>query len=106
MLAAPGDEGGTVLVVLNGLRLPGDGGGAFLHQGWSKADFHSTFRAAGAAIVTAFAGGRISVDSWPGKEFQARPSVKSVVAHSGVDPAPVDSIPEQRNALAFCYIIT
>ena len=50
-------------------NLLGDGGATFLHQVQSKADFNSTFWAAGAAIIAAFGGGRISVDRWLGKEF-------------------------------------
>jgi len=46
-----------------------DGGGAFLHQVQSKAEFNSTIRAAGSAIVAAYGGGRISVDRLLGREF-------------------------------------
>jgi putative oxidoreductase len=43
-------------------RLLSDGGAAFLHQVQSKAEFNSTFWAAGAALIAAFGGGQISVD--------------------------------------------
>lgn len=46
-----------------------DGGAAFLHQVQSKAEFNSTLWAAGAAIVAAFGGGRLSIDRMLGKEF-------------------------------------
>lgn len=50
-------------------RLLGNGGASFLHQVQSKAEFNSTFWAAGAAIIAAFGGGRISIDRLFGKEF-------------------------------------
>lgn len=50
-------------------RLLSDGGAAFLHQVQSKAVFNSTFWAAGAAIIAAFGGGRLSVDRLLKKEF-------------------------------------
>lgn len=46
-----------------------DGGYAFLHQVQSKAEFNSTFWAAGAALIAAFGGGKISVDRLVGREF-------------------------------------
>lgn len=51
-------------------RLLSDGGSAFLHQVQSKAEFNSTFWSAGAALIAAFGGGRISVDRLLiGREF-------------------------------------
>ena len=50
-------------------RLLGDAGAGFLHQVQAKAEFNSTFWAAGAAIIAAFGGGRISLDRWLGREF-------------------------------------
>jgi putative oxidoreductase len=50
-------------------NLLADGGAAFLHQVQSKAEFNSTFWAAGAALIAAFGGGRISTDRLLGKEF-------------------------------------
>lgn len=50
-------------------RLLGDGGLAFLHQVQEKAEFNSLFWAAGAALIAAFGGGRISVDRQLGREF-------------------------------------
>lgn len=50
-------------------RLLGDGGAGFLHQVQSKAEFNSTFWAAGAMIIAAFGGGRISLDRLMRKEF-------------------------------------
>ncbi len=50
-------------------RLLTDGGTAFLEQVQSKAEFNSTFWAAGAAIIAAFGGGRLSLDRLIGKEF-------------------------------------
>lgn len=50
-------------------RLLADGGAGFLHQVQSKAEFNSAFWAAGAAIIAAFGGGRISVDRLLRKEF-------------------------------------
>jgi putative oxidoreductase len=50
-------------------QLLSDGGGGFLHQVQAKAEFNSTFWAAGAAIIAAFGGGRLSVDRWIGREF-------------------------------------
>lgn len=46
-----------------------DGGAAFLHQVQAKAEFNSTFWAAGAALIAAFGGGRISVDRLLRREF-------------------------------------
>lgn len=46
-----------------------DGGHAFLHQVQMKAQFNSTFWFAGAAIIAAFGGGRISLDRLLRKEF-------------------------------------
>lgn len=59
----------SYLTVEGQRNLLGDGGAAFLHQVQSKADFNSTFWAAGAAIIAAFGGGKISIDRWIGKEF-------------------------------------
>lgn len=50
-------------------RLLTDGGAAFLHQVQSKAEFNSIFWFAGAAIIAAFGGGRLSLDRLIGKEF-------------------------------------
>lgn len=50
-------------------RLLGDGGAGFLHQVQSKAEFNSTFWAAGAALIAAFGGGKLSVDRALGREF-------------------------------------
>lgn len=50
-------------------RLLSDGGYAFLHQVQSKAEFNSAFWAAGAAIIAAFGGGKISIDRLLKKEF-------------------------------------
>ncbi|WP_417278249.1 DoxX family protein [Celeribacter sp.] len=50
-------------------RLLGDGGAAFLHQVQLKAEFNSTFWFAGAAIIAAFGGGKLSLDRMIGKEF-------------------------------------
>lgn len=50
-------------------RLLADGGHAFLHQVQSKAEFNSTFWAAGAALIAAFGGGKISLDRLIGREF-------------------------------------
>ncbi|MFV0409076.1 MAG: DoxX family protein [Paracoccus sp. (in: a-proteobacteria)] len=50
-------------------RLLADGGASFLHQVQSKAEFNSTFWAAGAALIAAFGGGRISVDRLLQREF-------------------------------------
>ncbi|MFE3838978.1 DoxX family protein [Pseudogemmobacter sonorensis] len=50
-------------------KLLGDGGAGFLHQVQAKAVFNSTFWAAGAAIIAAFGGGRLSLDRLIGKEF-------------------------------------
>lgn len=50
-------------------RLLSDGGAGFLHQVQSKAEFNSTFWAAGAAIIAAFGGGRVSLDRLLGREF-------------------------------------
>ena len=50
-------------------QLLSDGGAGFLHQVQAKAEFNSTFWAAGAAIIAAFGGGRLSVDRWIGREF-------------------------------------
>lgn len=50
-------------------RLLGDGGAGFLHQVQSKAEFNSTFWAAGAALIAAFGGGKLSVDRVLGREF-------------------------------------
>lgn len=46
-----------------------DGGTAFLHQVQGKAEFNSTFWAAGAAIIAAFGGGKFALDQMLGKEF-------------------------------------
>lgn len=50
-------------------RLLADGGARFLHQVQAKAEFNSIFWTAGAAIIAAFGGGRLSVDRWIGREF-------------------------------------
>lgn len=50
-------------------RLLSDGGTAFLHQVQAKAEFNSTFWCAGAAIIAAFGGGKLSIDRVLGKEF-------------------------------------
>lgn len=50
-------------------RLLADGGASFLHQVQSKAEFNSTFWTAGAAIIAAFGGGRLSIDRMIGREF-------------------------------------
>ena len=50
-------------------RLLTDGGAGFLHQVQAKAEFNSTFWAAGAALIAAFGGGRISVDRMLRREF-------------------------------------
>lgn len=50
-------------------RLLADGGMGFLHQVQAKAEFNSTFWTAGAAIIAAFGGGRLSLDRWIGREF-------------------------------------
>ncbi len=46
-----------------------DGGAGFLHQVQAKAVFNSTFWAAGAALIAAFGGGRLSLDARLRKEF-------------------------------------
>lgn len=51
------------------LRLLADGGAGFLHQVQSKAEFNSTFWFAGAAIIAAFGGGKLSIDRVIAKEF-------------------------------------
>lgn len=50
-------------------RLLGDSGAGFLHQVQAKAEFNSTFWTAGAAIIAAFGGGKLSVDRLIGREF-------------------------------------
>jgi len=50
-------------------RLLVDGGAGFLHQVQMKAEFNSTFWTAGAAIIAAFGGGKLSVDRRIGREF-------------------------------------
>lgn len=50
-------------------RLLKDGGAVFLELVQGKAELASIFWAAGAAIIAAFGGGRISVDRRIGKEF-------------------------------------
>lgn len=50
-------------------RLLADGGAGFLHQVQAKAVFNSSFWTAGAALVAAFGGGRLSADRLLGKEF-------------------------------------
>lgn len=50
-------------------QLLGDGGAGFLHQVQAKAEFNSTFWAAGAALIAAFGGGLLSIDRLIGKEF-------------------------------------
>lgn len=50
-------------------RLLNDGGAGFLHQVQAKAEFNSTFWAAGAALIAAFGGGRLSADRMLRKEF-------------------------------------
>ncbi len=50
-------------------RLLEDGGAGFLHQVQAKAEFNSTFWAAGAALIAAFGGGKLSVDRLIGREF-------------------------------------
>lgn len=50
-------------------RLLKDGGVAFLETVQTKAEQDSLFWAAGAAIIAAFGGGKISVDRLLGKEF-------------------------------------
>lgn len=50
-------------------RLLSDGGYGFLHQVQSKAELNSAFWAAGAAIIAAFGGGKISIDRLLKKEF-------------------------------------
>lgn len=51
-------------------RLLADGGAGFLHQVQSKAEFNSTFWAAGAGLIAAFGAGRFSVDRLLiGREF-------------------------------------
>lgn len=60
----------TEYLTANGqARLLADGGQGFLHQVQSKAVFNSTFWTAGAALIAAFGGGRISFDRLIGKEF-------------------------------------
>lgn len=51
------------------VQLLNDGGTAFLHQVQAKAESNSTFWAAGAAIIAAFGGGKLSVDRLIGREF-------------------------------------
>ncbi len=50
-------------------RLLMDGGAGFLHQVQMKAEFNSIFWTAGAAIIAAFGGGKLSVDRRIGREF-------------------------------------
>ena len=50
-------------------RLLADGGAGFLHQVQAKAEYNSTFWTAGAALIVAFGGGRLSVDRLLRKEF-------------------------------------
>lgn len=50
-------------------RLLKDGGTAFLEAVQTKAEYNSTFWFAGAAIIAAFGGGKLSVDRKIGKEF-------------------------------------
>lgn len=50
-------------------RLLSDGGAGFLHQVQAKAEFNSTFWTAGAAIIAAFGGGKLSIDRRIGREF-------------------------------------
>lgn len=50
-------------------RLLSDGGAGFLHQVQAKAEFNSTFWTAGAAIIAAFGGGKLSLDRRVGREF-------------------------------------
>ena len=51
------------------MRLLNDGGAAFLHQVQAKAEFNSTFWTAGAALIAAFGGGKLSLDRRIGREF-------------------------------------
>lgn len=53
----------------NGQARLADGGMGFLHQAQGKAVFNSTFWAAGAAVIAAFGGGRLSLDRLFGREF-------------------------------------
>ncbi|MDR0808836.1 MAG: DoxX family protein [Gemmobacter sp.] len=53
----------------NGQARLTDGGIAFLHQVQGKAVFNSVFWTAGAALIAAFGGGRLSLDHMRGKEF-------------------------------------
>ncbi|MGU3575381.1 DoxX family protein [Brucellaceae bacterium C25G] len=57
------------LTVEGQARLLKDGGTAFLEQVQMKAEFNSTFWTAGAAIIAAFGGGKLSVDRFLRKEF-------------------------------------
>lgn len=50
-------------------RLLSDGGAGFLHQVQAKAEFNSTFWTAGAAIIAAFGGGKLSIDRRIDREF-------------------------------------
>jgi len=50
-------------------RLLSDGGAGFLHQVQAKAEFNSIFWTAGASIIAAFGGGKLSVDRRIGREF-------------------------------------
>ena len=50
-------------------RLLADGGTAFLHQVQEKAENNSLFWAAGAALIAAYGGGRLSLDRLLGREF-------------------------------------
>ncbi|MGB3389952.1 MAG: hypothetical protein WBA88_18440 [Pseudaminobacter sp.] len=46
----------------------GDAGAGFLHQVQAKAEFNSTFWTAGAALIAAFGGGKLSVDRYPSEQ--------------------------------------
>lgn len=50
-------------------RLLNDGGAAFLKQVQMKAEFNSTFWTAGAALIAAFGGGKLSIDRMLRKEL-------------------------------------